>query len=308
MIKPIRFLILLFWLLFLSCISAAPAETILSNETGALSGKVDAKESSEWEGEPEKDLCPYGPDVCKLDFFYGSLPIDVKNRTDLVVLPSKGYVSIYSTKTRTPLLVAYRIEPGEKFEYRRRKGRFLMDPRVSNPVRHKDYTHSGFSRGHMAPAFGIHTRFGKEAGRETFFMTNVVPQRQSLNGGVWKQIEMRVAGEYSSLYGVLYVMTGPVFDDHRETLDSGVEIPDGFYKFIIDPQDQKVRVHDRTGLKTGPFRFLAYSFDHDQKDFVESSDHLVPVDDIEKSTGFDFFTHLSEEKQKEIESKKMEEW
>ena len=33
------------------------------------------------------------------------------------------------------------------------------------------------------------------------------------------------------------MITGPIFDEDIETLDSGVEIPDAFFKIVIDEVD-----------------------------------------------------------------------
>ena len=52
---------------------------------------------------------------------------------------------------------------------------------------------SGYDRGHMAPNYAIDTVFGERAHKQTFLMSNIVPQRPELNQGPWKEIEQVVA-------------------------------------------------------------------------------------------------------------------
>ncbi len=56
-----------------------------------------------------------------------------------------------------------------------------MDTLTIAKVTHNDYTHSGYDRGHMAPNYAIATRYGQEAQKETFLMSNIVPQLGNLN-------------------------------------------------------------------------------------------------------------------------------
>lgn len=40
----------------------------------------------------------------------------------------------------------------------------------------------------------------------------------------------------------VWIISGPVYDDHREELKSGLEIPDAFFKIFLDEQSGKPRV------------------------------------------------------------------
>jgi hypothetical protein len=57
---------------------------------------------------------------------------------------------------------------------------FVVDRRLSAPVKPEDYVRTGFDRGHLAPNLAIGRWFGAEAQRETFLMSNVVPQAPEL--------------------------------------------------------------------------------------------------------------------------------
>src|SRR5690606_22183704 len=81
------------------------------------------------------------------------------------VLTNTAYTSGYSSETRTPLWVAYRLDEDTPFEPAPRLSRFLRDERVADPVTHDDYTGSGYDRGHLAPSAPIGRRYGSDAQR-----------------------------------------------------------------------------------------------------------------------------------------------
>lgn len=65
----------------------------------------------------------------------------------------------------------------------------------------------GFARGHQAPSedFNVSTA----AMKDTFVLSNAVPQNASFNGGVWGQLEDRVR-DIAFARGSIHVITGPV--------------------------------------------------------------------------------------------------
>lgn len=65
-----------------------------------------------------------------------------------------------------------------------RYDKFMPDPELPEPrVVHKDYTKSGYDRGHMAPAADM--KWSKQAMAESFYMSNICPQVGNLNRGDW---------------------------------------------------------------------------------------------------------------------------
>ena len=88
----------------------------------------------------------------------------------------------------------------------------------------------------------------------------------------------------------VWVTTGPVYDEHKETLKSGVEIPDAFFKIIVDEV-------------SGTPRVLAFVIDQDVTGSERFSQFLASVDFIEGETGLDFLTGLEDGIEDEIEAK-----
>jgi endonuclease G, mitochondrial len=120
-------------------------------------------------------------------------------------------------------------------------------------------------------------------------MSNIIPQSPKVNQHLWKDLEMRVAKRYGRYFSEVWVITGPVFREPVERLESGVQIPSDYYKIILDQNKGKVRV-------------LAFLVPRDCPPYTRIKKCLVSVDEIEALTGLNFFPALSEEEQALLES------
>jgi endonuclease G len=204
-------------------------------------------------------------------------------------LDNRGFTVGYSESMKNPLWVAYRVFDIPVLNSEKRPSRFRTDTRTRAGVEHDDYTRSGYDRGHMAPNYAIATRYGVDAQRETFQMSNVIPQTPSVNRHIWKDLEMMVAKEYGRYFTEVWVITGPVFKEPIEKLESGVPIPSYYYKIIADERGGKLRV-------------LAFLVEKDCPPYTRIRKRLVAVDRIEAMTGLDFFPDLPEDVQDRIEA------
>jgi len=75
----------------------------------------------------------------------------------------------------------------------------------------------------MAPNHAIATRYGEQAQIETFFMSNICPQRPDPNRKVWKHLEATEADDYGNRFEEVWVIDGPIFPDGpSEKLPTGV--------------------------------------------------------------------------------------
>ena len=206
------------------------------------------------------------------------------------VLKNRAYVVGYSERRRNPLWVAYRAFRTNATTIGSRPSRFSADRRTQANVRHDDYTRSGYDRGHMAPNYAIATRYGRGAQLETFLMSNICPQKPTLNRYVWKKLEMLVAKDYANRFEEVWIICGPIFDEHIEKLTSGVEIPDAFYKIIVDEKDGKVRA-------------LAFIMPQDVGSGEKVlSKCLTSVNDVERQTKLDFLHELPDQVENEVEA------
>ena len=164
------------------------------------------------------------------------------------------------------------------------------DPRVRRPIQYRDFTDTGFDRGHLAPNYLISNLHGPAAQRQSFLMTNIVLQRPRLNQLVWQRLEEIEVDHLARRWDELNVTVGPVFDADRTWTDSGVDVPDAFYRIWLD------RTAD--GL-----RALALLVPQHVRGDERLDQFLITVDEIEAKTGLDFFAGLPDAIEKRLEAR-----
>ena len=170
----------------------------------------------------------------------------------------------------------------------KRKNKFCSDPSVSTgSATPKDYYKSGFDRGHLCPAAAM--KISQKAMLETFYMSNMSPQKPSFNRGIWKKLESKVR-KWAVKNGRIFVVTGPVFyknNEHGEIGKNGVDIPDAYFKVVLDYREP--------GLKA-----IAFILPN-QKSKKPISAYAVTVDQAEAITGIDFFPELPDNIEDKLE-------
>ena len=123
---------------------------------------------------------------------YGGAPRALTESAANRVLVNRGYAVGYSDARANPLWAAYRMQDLARIpEAPKRPERFETDRRTAARVGPEAYSGSGYDRGHLAPNYGIATRYGAAAQKETFLMSNIAPQRHALNAGLWQDLERR---------------------------------------------------------------------------------------------------------------------
>ncbi|KAB7732708.1 DNA/RNA non-specific endonuclease [Rudanella paleaurantiibacter] len=173
--------------------------------------------------------------------------------------------------------------------------RFQPDPLVESGTAYPtDYTRSGYDRGHLAPAGDF--KFSQRLTRESFYMSNISPQAPQFNRGIWKELEDQVRTWARRDRGV-YVVTGPVLKPGLETIGKKVEVavPEQFYKVILYCNKPDIRMIGFL-MNNEPSNEPLQSF-------------VVPVDQIERLTGIDFFPFIPDDLERRLESsRKPDEW
>ncbi len=154
---------------------------------------------------------------------------------------------------------------------------FIEDPRVrSKSADWKNYRGSGYDRGHLCPAGD--RRFSDYAYNETFYTSNISPQRSDFNAGVWNRLEIQVR-RWARRYGTLYVITGGVLKKGLGSIgEEAVAVPEAFYKIVVRGDEAEPKV-------------LAFLMPHRETN-GSLPGFLVPVDSLEQITGIDFFHQL----------------
>ena len=158
---------------------------------------------------------------------------------------------------------------------------------------------SGYDRGHQIPqADRINTSNNGAANVQTYYGTNMTPQINSFNSGIWAALEGRVR-DWSKSTDTLYVVTGCLLDGNPNyTYDESghrIRVPSGYFKALLafggNSSTAKAKFKDYE--KDGYFTGIGFIFEH--KDYGKNAnvmDYAVTLDELEKRTGFDFFVNL----------------
>ena len=73
--------------------------------------------------------------------------------------------------------------------------------------------------------------------QQSFSLANVLPQAPELNRRTWQLIESAVR-DYAAAQGLVYVVTGPVFQgSNLQALNGRVLVPTSTFKAIYNPAD-----------------------------------------------------------------------
>ena len=192
---------------------------------------------------------------------------------DTVRLVHKEYTTVFSKSKKYPVLVEWWLTK-QKVTCTSpvpRKDQFIPDPLLASETDlTKDYTGSGFDRGHMAPAADNQCS-GPDAMKECFYFSNMTPQYGSLNRGDWKTLEMKTRDLAESQDSVK-IWTGSVGEKRKV---ERLSIPDKCWKVIYIK-------------KTG--EFLAYIFNNDQSKADGIDNNKVDVKEVEALTNLKFKT------------------
>ena len=199
--------------------------------------------------------------------------------SDLRTINRGDFLIGWSDSLRHPVWVAYHVKARADHEYTEKRPAFSRDHAVPAAAGPSDYAKSGFDRGHMAPNYAMLTRYGESVQKKTFLMSNIVPQTPSLNRGVWRDIEHRIADLWTARYGEIWVVVGCISSPASEKLPCGVDIPDYFYQIIIAQEGMDVRAQAVIFPRNIPYSAYA-------------ARNLVTIAELERLTGLDFNPEL----------------
>jgi endonuclease G len=222
---------------------------------------------------------------------YGGLPDSRNYGHSITVLTNFGYLTGYCEDRKNPAWVGFTLGSITAGPAVKRLSTFITDTRTRSMVVHQDYSNSGYDRAHMAPNYAIATRYGPEAQRETFLMSNIIPQSPDLNRVWWRLLEEKEANDFSVRLERVWVMTGPVFNERPKKLPAGVEIPTACYRIMLDEEKGQPRV-------------LAFLVPQTVTGHEPLSQFLISVREVELATHLDFFPDLPREAQDRIETVK----
>lgn len=155
-----------------------------------------------------------------------------------------------------------------------------------------DYRGSGYDRGHICPS--ADRQNSKDANEQTFYLSNMQPQVNGFNAGVWANMENQLRNTWntSTYRDILYVCKGGTIDNASQIAGyakNDLIVPKYFFAAIL-------------AVKNGQYKAIGLWFEHKKNNDNVLSNYVVSIDELEKLTGIDFFCNLPDSIEDKVES------
>jgi len=213
---------------------------------------------------------------------FNFLPTSTTNQ----IVNHSGYSLSYNEEHEQAEWVAYSLSKNDIVYTDRKRPYFIEDPKVKTKSAHwRNYKKSGYDRGHLCPAGD--KKYSEEAFNETFYTSNISPQKHDFNSGIWNKLEQKTR-YWAKKYNNLYVVTGGVLEDGLKTIGNDkVSIPEYFYKVLLDYTEPEIKA-------------IAFLMPHEESD-IPLYEFVISIDELEEQTGIDFFPELPDEIENKLE-------
>ncbi len=167
---------------------------------------------------------------------------------------------------------------------------FQADPDIPAQYRTElsDYSGSGYDRGHICAS--ADRLCSQDVNGQTFYLSNMHPQTNGFNGGVWENMESQVRKwNTSSFRDTLWVCKGgTIYDVNLDgTMQTGLipndrlnmPVPKYFFMALVAKKD-------------GAYKGMAFWVEHVANADSSLAKYMISIDELEERTGIDFFCNL----------------
>ena len=198
----------------------------------------------------------------------------------------RNYSFAWSQKDLVSVWMAYPLNKKYTDKVVDRTDAWAYDPilgkdRSSAPF---SYYAGDYARGHQVPS--ADRLCCRDANEQTFYGTNIVPQLNEHNEGIWSNLENKVRS-VANASDTTYVVTGCIVEGSTiKELDSDkkeVTVPVAFFKAVLRYKASDADVWTAAGFYT------------DHKNYANKDLKAVSmtIDELEEKTGLDFFVNLA---------------
>mgnify|MGYP003333793088 FL=1 len=230
---------------------------------------------------PAQQAAPLPVQQCAQHVPYGQPRVNVSK--DTTVICRAGYYTEHDNNAKLPVWASYTLTPANALGCEPRTNAFATDQSLQPGRRAtpSDYAGTGYDQGHNVPDGD--QSYNLDVERQSFLMSNMMPQLPGFNRGIWKLLETSVRGWAVQRGSSLTIYTGPVYDiaQNKTIGNNRVTVPYGFYKIVIDNRTREV---------------AAFIFDHAEGQGNDLTRNITTVADIEKYTGLTFGVPVANQK------------
>src|SRR5262245_23741257 len=249
---------------FISLLAATLAATlILAFLAGCSSGGRDATAQH---GVAANVISPHLP--------FGN-PSDVGGDPSNHLVLRQQFAASWNARKRIANWVAWRLVASDIGDTER--SQFYADPEISTPSP-KDYTNSGYDRGHICPSKDRSD--SPENNRGVFTMLNILPQSPACNRGPWEKAE-RFERELAKAGREVYLIAGGA---GSQAGFKGIDVPESTWKIIVALERGK-------SFPEGQEKAQVFAVNMPNHDELSDrwQEYQTSVSEIEKKTGYRFF-------------------
>ena len=169
------------------------------------------------------------------------------------------------------------------------KPQYPIDPKLPEEFAiESDASFQGYDHGHLVASED--RVYSRQANYNTFYMTNMSPQTAKFNSPYWSEFEqfVRNKGRDRSFADTLYVCKGGTIDKDAHILKyvsrGRIAVPRYYFMALLK-------------VKNGKYTSLGFWMEHKSygsgsPSYAEMRDKAVCIDELEDSTGIDFFHNL----------------
>ena len=197
----------------------------------------------------------------------------------------RNYSFGWSQKDRVALWVAYPLCKLYTNGSAGRTNEWALDPLLGEDSAAPFGGYAGsYARGHQLPSADRQCCY--EANAQTFYGTNMTPQLNAHNEGIWADLEGRVRG-WANTSDTTYVVTGvvvsPSSKKEKDSYGKSVTVPDAYFKAVLKYSKSST---------LGMWNAAAFYLEHKAYSGNVGKEHSMSVDRLEEITGIDFFVNL----------------
>lgn len=174
---------------------------------------------------------------------------------------------------------------------------FDSDPSIPTQYQRvqSDFGRQGYDRGHICAS--ADRLYSAEANEQTFYYSNMSPQKNSFNAGIWLDLEgkVRTWGRSNTFRDTLYVVKGAALDQESQIWtyignDKTKPVPKYYYMALLCKKGET-------------YKAIGFWLDQSVTTKPTLSSCAKTIDELEELTGLDFFHNLPDNLENAVESK-----
>ena len=193
-------------------------------------------------------LFPVSSWACEKFAFDNKLPITKIHKVEILC---KGQFAIgFDSSIKMARWVAYKMDPRMVADSNMpRAYSFKADPLIPKEMQltNEDFYKTKIDKGHLVAFEDVNS--DDASSRESFLFSNIVPQYDYYNRGIWKSLEFFARKQASQRE--VFIVTGPVLEGATKV--GNMLVPSAFWKIIIDPSSKTIATyvipHDKSVIK-----------------------------------------------------------